>query len=143
MLKKIVLFLIFILSFINILETQAISISVWWWSSWCRYSEWASLSSFLNWCKPNTVVWWSDMKVERWFKDKINKWIKNISLVLWVLAVWALVYAWLIMQFSGWEDEKIKKGKNIIKWTLIWFILLISASGIVYIVINVMFGLWN
>lgn len=143
MFKKIFLSLILILWLSSIFIAWAINISVWgqWW--WCRYSEWASLSSFLNWCKPSTVVWSSDMKVEWWFKGKINNWIKNISLVLWVLAVWALVYAWLIMQFSGWEDEKIKKWKNIIKWTLIWFLLLISASWIVYIVINVMFGLWS
>lgn len=111
--------------------------------AWCTYSEWASLSSFLNDCKPKTVVWASNMEVGDGFKIKLNTWIKNISLVLWVLAVWSLVYAWFLMQFSAWEDELIKKSKNIIKWTIIWFILLISASWIVYVVINVMFWLWS
>lgn len=108
----------------------------------CRYSEWISLSSFLNWCKPNTVVWWNNMQVEQWFKQKMNKWIKNISLILWILAIWAIVYSWFLMQFSWWEDEQIKKWKNIFKWTLIWFILLISSSWIVYMIINIMFDLW-
>lgn len=111
-------------------------------NSWCTYKEWVSLSSFLNWCKPKTVVWWWTMTIEGWFKDKINDWIQNIALVLWVWAVWALVYAAILLQLSGWEDEQIKKAKNIVKWTLIWFLLLISASWIIYVVINVMFGLW-
>jgi len=115
--------------------------STYWW--WCNYSEWTTLTGFLKSCKPKTVVWANNMSVGGWFKAKINNWIKNISLVLWVLAVWSLVYAWLLMQFSAWEDEMIKKSKNIIKWTIIWFILLISASGIVYVVINVMFWLWS
>ncbi len=113
--------------------------SLWW---WCTYTEWSELSSFLNWCKPENVVWAEDMRVESWLKSKVNNWIKNISLILWILAVWSLVYAWLLMQFSAWEDELIKKSKNIIKWTLIWLVLLISASGIIYIVVNVMFWLW-
>lgn len=143
MLRKIILLFIWIIVLLNIGSTQAISISIWWGSSGCKYSEWSDLSSFLDGCKPSTVVWASDMKVEGWFKEKINQWIKNISLILWVLAVWSLVYAWLLMQLSAWEDEKIKKGKNLIKWTLIWFLLLISASGIIYLVVNVFFWLWS
>lgn len=143
MLRKIILLFIWVIALLNIGNTQAIDISVWWGSSSCKYSEWSDLSSFLNGCKPSTVVGASDMKVEGWFKAKINKWVKNISLVLWVLAVWSLVYAWLLMQLSAWEDEKIKKAKNLIKRTLIWFLLLISASGIIYLVVNVFFGLWS
>jgi hypothetical protein len=111
-------------------------------SWWCTYREWASLSSFLNWCKPKTVVWWWTMTIEWWFKDKINDWIQYIALILWVWAVWALVYAAILLQLSGGEDEQIKKAKNIVKWTIIWFLLLVSASWIIYIVINVMIGLW-
>jgi hypothetical protein len=55
------------------------------------------------------------------------------------MAVGALVYAAILFQFANGEDEKIKKAKDIVKWTIIGFILLISASGIIYIVINVMF----
>lgn len=112
-------------------------------SAWCNYTENSSISSFLDDCKPKTVVWWSDMKVEWWFKTKLNNWITNISIVLWVMAVGALIYAALLFQFAMWEDEKIKKAKDIVKWTLIWFLLLISASWIIYTVINVMFWLWE
>lgn len=121
----------------------------------CEYTEWKSLSSFLDDCAPQKVVltkknkydeWnmiiYDNLKIEEWFKDIINSWIKNISLILWILAVWALVYAGLLMQLSIWEEEKIKKAKDIIKWTILWFLALITASWIIYIVINFMFGLW-
>lgn len=111
-------------------------------SFWCNYSEWAWLSDFLNNCKPKSVVWNSDMTIEGGFKEILNRWIGNIALILWVMAVGALVYAALLFQFANGEDEKIKKAKDIVKWTIIGFILLISASGIIYIVINVMFWLW-
>lgn len=111
-------------------------------TTWCKYNEQSDLSWFLDGCKPKTVVWGKNMQVEWGFKQKINQWISNIALVLWIGAVGALVYAALLLQFANGEDEKIKKAKDIIKWTMIWFILLISASGVIYVVINVMFGLW-
>lgn len=123
------------------LEEEKKQLSSWWWKG-CKYSEWVWLGDFLNGCKPETVVGWWTMTIEGWFKDKINDWIANIALVLWVGAVGALVYAALLLQFANGEDEKIKKSKDIIKWTMIGFIMLISASGMIYVVINVMFWLW-
>lgn len=113
------------------------------WTTGCTYSEWSSLSSFLDGCKPEKVVSGGNMSIDGWFKTKINTWIQNLALVLWVAAVASLVYAALLFQFANGEDEKIKKAKDIVKWTLIWFLLLISSGGIVYVVINVMFGLWE
>lgn len=108
----------------------------------CIYSESWSISQFLQGCRPDGVVSWWNMSLENGLRNTINRWITNFSLFLWFIAVWALVYAGLLLQFSGWEDEKISKAKNILKWAIIGFILLISASGIVYVIINVMFGLW-
>jgi len=129
--KKLILFIIILLWFFIIKDSSFAA---------CEYND-QNLSTFLNDCKPNNVVWWADLTVTGWFKTKINTWVKNIALVLWILAVWSLVYAGMLMQFSAWEDEKTKKAKDIIKWTIIWFIGLISASGIIYIVINLMYWL--
>lgn len=111
----------------------------------CKYDENSTtLWSFLDWCKPTKLAWNWDYKVESWMKDLVNWWIKNISLILWILAVWMLVYAGLLMQLSAWEDEKIKRWKDIVKWTLIWFLLLISASSIIYVVVNLVYSLaWS
>lgn len=141
MLKKIILVLLMV--FLSYSSASAINISGGWGNSSCRYTEWSSLSSFLNGCKPKTVVGATDMKVEGGFKTKMNRWIANMSVFLWVMAVWSLVYAAFLMQISGWEDEQIKKGKNIIKHTILGFLGLITASGIIYLVVNVMFWLWS
>lgn len=111
----------------------------------CKYDEAnTDLSTFLDNCKPVKLAWTWSYEVESGFKWLVNWWIANISLLLWIIAVWMLVYAWLLMQLSAWEDEKIKKAKDIIKWTIIWFLWLISASSIIYIVVNLVFNLaWN
>lgn len=133
MIKKIFIAFILLFSLFNFSYSNAT----------CKYEDWMLPWTFLDWCKPSTLVTTSDMKVEWWFKTILNKWIKSISTILWVLAVGCLVYAGFLMQFSAWEDEQIKKWKNIVKWTLIWVMLLISASGIIYLVIKLVFWLWN
>jgi hypothetical protein len=111
----------------------------------CKYDENSTtLWSFLDWCKPKKLAWNWDYAIESWLKDLVNRWIENIALILWILAVWMLVYAGLLMQLSAWEDEKLKKSKNIIKWTAIWFLALISASSIIYLVVNLVYSLaWS
>lgn len=126
------------------IEKQASSSSNSSTSWWCTYNidGDVNLWSFLTACKPKKVAWWSgEFSVSGWFKTTINNWIKNISLLLWIVAVWALVYAWMLFQFSAWEDDKIKKAKDIFKWTTIWFLLLISASWMIYVVINLVYWL--
>ncbi|MDD5770064.1 MAG: pilin [Candidatus Gracilibacteria bacterium] len=129
MIKKLILILFLFISFFSVTNAS------------CVYSEGGSISSFLNGCKPKTVVGASDMKIESGFKTAINKWVVNISLILGVLAVGALVYAGFLMQLSGGADEKIKKSKDIITWTVVGIIALTGASGVIYIVVNLIFGL--
>lgn len=107
----------------------------------CTYREGDSVWSFLEKCAPDWVVTQKDMTIEKWAKDLVNKWIGNIATILWVLAVWSLIYAAILFQFANGEDEKINKAKGVVKWTMIGFLLLISASGIIYVVINMIFGL--
>lgn len=137
----ILLFSISIFGNISIVGASQVPTSWGWWSasSIDNVNAW----DLLNQYKPKKVVWSSswDMDLDGGFKDKVNSYLRTISTILWVVAVWALVYAGMLMQFSGWEDEKVSKAKKIIKWAIIWFILLISASAIVYIIINVMFAL--
>lgn len=103
-----------------------------------------SISWFLNDCKPSRVVWWWDnYTIDRksWFWSLIQRWITNISFLLWVLAVGSMVYSALLMQLSWGEDEKITKAKSIFKWTVIWFLLLISVNAILYLVVTLSYEL--
>jgi len=91
---------------------------------------------------PDKPVKW-DAAVETGLKTLINKIVDNLSYVLWILAIWAIVYWGIILVTSAWEDEKVTKWKNIIKWALIWFAWLVSAAWLIKIVISVIYWLSN
>ena len=101
---------------------------------------WDSLDNCLAW---SNLVNWTDVGIDWWwwFWDKIQNWANNISLYLWVFAVWSIVYWALQLTLSSWEDEKIKKWKDIIKWWIFWFLLLISVSAIINLVIKIMYSI--
>lgn len=133
-LKILFVFVLLIFSFSSVLAVN------------CKYSDWQDVSSFLNNCKPSALVWktWNFSIDWTWsnFKSTINWWIKNITLILSILAVLAYVVTWMQLQFSGWQDEAITKAKNSVIWISVWFIAMISVSGLIYIVVNVMYSLW-
>lgn len=100
---------------------------------------WSALDDCLAW---SALVDWSNVTVNKgWFADKVINWVDNISIYLWVIAVGSIVYWALIMTLSAWEDEKITKAKNIIKWWIVWFIWLISAAAIINLVVSIMYSL--
>lgn len=48
-----------------------------------------------------------------------------------VIAVIALIISWILYIISWWDDEKVKKAKSWITWSLVWVLLSISAWWIV------------
>lgn len=127
--KKIILSIFFFFSIIS--------------SSFAVCTDWASVSECLNQTKSDTLVWtkW-DYKVEWEFKNQISTITKTISILLSLMAVWAIAFAWLKMTLSRWKDEDVKKAKDIIKWTIIWYLALISVWAIVSIVVNIIYWIW-
>jgi len=116
----------------------------------CDFNEWTEIADLVDTCM---LEWWST-KLVNWeklnfnlrvavngFYEQIDEWVMDIGVFLWILAVWAIVYGWLMMTFSGWEDEKIKKAKNIIKWWIIWFVLLISVRSIIMIIVKLVYSI--
>ena len=98
-------------------------------------------------CQPTTLVWSQDDKgydVEGGLKTILEKnIITNLMALLWVVAIWSIVFWWFMMTISAWEEEKIKKAKDIIKWGIIGFLWVIGAWWIATIIINFMFFLWE
>lgn len=76
-----------------------------------------------------------------WFKDVILWWVRSLSIFLSAWAVFWIVYWSLLLTLSWWEDEKIKKWKDLIKWSIIWFLGVVFASVIISIVINFIYSL--
>lgn len=110
----------------------------------CNIDENSSfeISSFLNECKPETLVWSDQNYTLDQLKTETVEIFWNISTIIWIIAVLMIVVAWMMMQFSWGDDWKIKKAKDIIKWTLIWVLIIWMAWTIVFVVINFIFGLW-
>lgn len=146
--KIFVLFLLLFSLFFNINNLYSDLEWTSWWNQWwitnCTFDwEW-DIWDALDWCLQGTgLVSWNNVTVDwtGWFADKISNWVNNISIYLWIIAVWSIVYWSLILTLSAWEDEKITKAKNIIKWWILWFLWLISTAAIINLVVNIMYSL--
>lgn len=107
----------------------------------CEYAENSSISDALDGCLA-----WADLvnpdggKIEIGIKNKIVYWTTQLAKLFWLLAVGAIVYGGLMMTLSWWEDEKIKKWKDIVKWAMLWFLWLMAAGWIIRIIVEVMFS---
>ncbi len=93
-----------------------------------------------KWISPEADL---DLSDWQWVSKMVAKIVKNMATILFIIAVWALIYASYLLVLSGWEDEKIKKAKDIIKWTLLWFIWLITAWLIIMLVVKMGYFVGN
>jgi hypothetical protein len=62
-----------------------------------------------------------------WIGAFIAELIKYVA----VVAVISVMLSWMMYLFSGWEEEKVKKARVWITWSLVWVLLSISAWGII------------
>ena len=126
----IILSIILAIFFINY-QANAWLISWWWWWAW------ADIDSYLQGSKLVDASW--DYNIETWFKNKIVSWVIKLGWFLGLVAVWAIVYWALMMVISTWEEEKIKKAKNIVKWAILGFLWIVLASSIIAIIVKFMY----
>jgi len=95
-------------------------------------SNFSNIFAWNNWPKIN-CEWLpgcdsDDLKViEKVSSNIIAEMIKYVA----VLAVIALMISWVMYMFSDWEEEKTKKAKSWILWSLTAVILSISSYYIV------------
>ncbi len=73
-----------------------------------------------------------------------NVWMQLISSIIWqliqfvaVIAVIALIISGIMYLVSWWAEEKIKKAKTWIMWSLIWVLLSVSAWWIINMLNNI------
>ncbi len=132
MLKKIFLIFILTLGFLLIAPTF----------SACNYDGEGNIASAIDNCLSDSDIVASNgtFSVENQFKTKINTWTRAIAGILALLAVGSIVYGGLLMTLSAGEDEKIKKGKDVVKWSIIGFLWVITAGWLISLVVNFIFG---
>lgn len=112
----------------------------------CSWTEWASVWGQFDNCLTGTDLVNSagDMSLTWGFRTQVINWTTNIATLLGLLAIGAIVYGGLLMTLSVGEDEKIKKWKDIVKWSLLWFLALIMAWALVRVVIEFIFAVsWS
>ncbi len=80
--------------------------------------------SDLTWC-------WAVPTSNNGFIYIISEFISQMILYTAVLAVIALMISWIMYMLSMWEEEKTKKAKKWIIWSLIWVIISVSAWFII------------
>jgi len=143
---------------------------IWWWGGMSIFPTYAEKTKsaketscpklndtfdpidWLKGCKPANAAGTGDVEtgdVEKGklviggnvLKDRVNWWISVIATICALWAVWALVYAGMLMQFSGGDEEKINKGKEVIKVTLTGTVLITVSGWIVYLVITMIFAI--
>lgn len=107
----------------------------------CDYSG-GSIANELEKClEDSDLVDPGDALIEKWVQQKFLSWTSALWWLLGLLAVGAIVYGAFLMTVSGGNDENIKKGKDIVKWSLIGFFALISAGSLLRLVTEVIFSL--
>ena len=74
-------------------------------------------------------------------KEILNGWIQKIAGFLALWAIFAIAFGSLKLTLSMWEEEKIKKAKDIIKWWVIGFIAVISAWFFIAVLVNLIYSL--
>jgi len=134
--KKLLIILILMFSVFNVFFPVAF------WA--CTYNEGAEIWTSLNNCLSNSkLVNWKDVTIKAWgwFETQIKKWTTNIALYLWIFAVGSIVVWGLMLTLSAWEEEKIKKAKDIVKWWIIWFVWIITASAIISIIVRLVYSI--
>ncbi len=84
-----------------------------------------------------------DLEVSRgWgFNNFILGWVESLSGILALATVGVIAYGSFMFTVSTWEDEKITKAKDIIKWWIIGFIWILTANALIELVINILYGI--
>ena len=62
--------------------------------------------------------------------------IKEVTKYVAILAIIATMIGWLMFLFSAWSDEKVKKAKNVIIYSIIWVLVSIASFTLVDIINN-------
>ena len=89
----------------------------------------------------SALVQVKDTYVTGWLKDVLNSWITKIAGFLALWAIFSIAFGSLKLTLSMWEDEKIKKAKDIIKWWIIGFVAVISAGFLIAALVNLIYSL--
>lgn len=108
-------------------ETKAVKINCYWLPG-CPPEPIEGPTDGLVWGDYN--VWWE------YILNIIHLMLQYVS----VIAVIALMLSWFLYLLSWGEEEKTKKAKNWIIWSLVWVLVALSSNFLVTTIINFNFN---
>ncbi len=133
MLKKIIISFLLLFWLINF-----ISISEGWGFYWIENTKniYESAKDWLTtWITQvkDTVAW---IEKDQTASEYIQGLVIYILSFLSLIAVIYIIYAWMMIMISGWDEEKLKAQKKTIISVIIWIVVIWLAYSIVLTVFN-------
>ena len=79
----------------------------------------------------DVVSWWTlDQKANNFFWEIIDILLSAV----WVIALFVMVvWAWF-MVFYNWQDEMLKKWKNLFMWWILWLVIALTSYYIIALI---------
>jgi hypothetical protein len=84
-------------------------------------------------CKAETIAWYDIVTTKCIWNARLDTvsdtFIQIINWMNWfigIITILLIIYAWFIILFSSWEEEKVKKAKNTLIYIAIWLFLLVA-----------------
>lgn len=93
-----------------------------------KISAWLVSSTYAK-INCSDVIWWTCNAVSNLegFAKIVVSIINWMNTFVWLLVIIMIIYAWFLTFTSGWDEEKLKKTKNIIIYIVIWVAILIAS----------------
>lgn len=147
--KKILAILILLYSLFGLNTINALN---------CKYNENAWIANSLNNCVPDWAMetkqnksilgWILSLASNQWYsidnaKNKIVYVAGKLVILAWILAAGWIIYSWLVFVTGLWDQEKIKKAKQALQWSLIGFLVAIISQQIINATINLIYWISN
>ena len=122
--KKILIFLFIIIWFFYFDSIYAANtINLFWWSS---SSAWPDIAgAWLPWASSS----WDEI-----ISTYIPRLITTIIKYTAVIAVIWIIISWIMYMLSFWREDKAKKAKNWIIYSLVWVLISVSAFAIINLI---------
>lgn len=123
------------------------------WSLFVFSNTYATNSIFNNTTTEIPYCKWNDCWIKQWVESiKSIEWMENkasasqyiqrvTKYILWFLALVAtlfIIYSWFVLLTWAWDEEKSKKSKTIIVYSLLWIVIIFLAWPIVDFILKVL-----
>lgn len=106
-------------------------ISIWYYYSIKNIYAWTNCPFWL--CKVDDwIKWTTEVNIE----VSANNTIEYILSFLGLVAIIFILWAWFNIMTAAWDDEKIKKWKNTIIYSIVWIIIIFFAYQFVTFILD-------